>query len=141
MIDRFDIAADRIEHEVGEIARMVRAFARPAIIGATVFKRGLVDVFDRFLALGLEGKVRAAGQPALRGLAFGGGDEQFVGPEKVRTAAADRHAKGGKDGFVKAPAGRKVCDDELNVVDQATYVELLCCHGEILIFMKPRVAI
>jgi hypothetical protein len=74
----------------------------------------------------------AAGQGALRGHAVGRGYEQFVCPEIVFSATADGNIQALEDGFIKPPRGGEVSHYQLNVIYQATSVQLLCFHSLVL---------
>ena len=70
-----------------------------------------------------QSEMMAAGELALRRLAVGGRDEQFVGPEIVGLAAADGNLEYIEQGRIEAPAGVEIGNDEPDVIDQTSAVK------------------
>src|SRR5690606_28002434 len=119
----------RIENESGVVIRMIGAFPGCAVVRSAVGQRRLVERVDHAPVGGLEREVMTTGQLSLRGFAVYRRDEQLVRPEIAFAGAADRHAERLEDGGVEALRGGEIPHDQLNVIDQASPVQLLRFHS------------
>ena len=88
----------------------------------------ILTVEDHGVVGGLEGEMVAAGELAGGFGTIPGRDEEFVVPEMAVGAAAKRDAEHLEHRLVEGAAGGEVGDDQLDMVDQATAVELHRFH-------------
>src|SRR5690554_4914283 len=117
MKHRFDVVAVRVEHKGAVIAGMVITKARRTIILAAVGERCLVEGIDHGLIPSLESQMMPTGQLTRCGGAVGAGNHQFISPEKAVCGTADGYVQDVQDSGIETPAGGKILDHKLDVVD------------------------
>ncbi len=111
-----------IEHKRCIIARVVRTLAWCAVIGAARCDRGAMKTIDRHAILRLKCQMYSPRDNSGGSGAFGGGDEELVGPEIPWSLAAERNPDRIEDGAVKASTALEITRDELEMIDQTPAV-------------------
>src|SRR6266480_294092 len=83
MPHRLDVVSVGVEHECGVIAAVIGTKTRRPVVPAARLQRHVVETFDRGLAPGLEGEVKA------RGLGIGTVDVKLIDVEVVSPSPKD----------------------------------------------------
>ena len=113
-----DVVAVRIDYERSVVAGVIRALSWFAVGDAAGFYRGFEKLLHDFTARGLKREVNAASEMSLCRRAILGGHAQFVRPEEIIPASADRNSESREDSLVKSFAHRKVAHHELEMIEQ-----------------------
>src|SRR5690554_4886823 len=117
MKHRFDVVAVRVEYKGAVIAGMVVTKAWRAIVFPAMGEGCLVEGIDHGLIPSLESQMMPTGQLTRCSRAVGAGNHQFISPEKAVSGTADGYVQDIQDSGIEAPAGGKILDHKLDVVD------------------------
>lgn len=125
---RLDIIAIWIKKEGGVVPRMIVAQAWWSIIRPAIFETGFVEALDHGTIFSLKRHMMTPRELTLRSVAIRGRNEELIGPDIIRRLSRNWDAERCENGRVKATAGFKVSNDQLNVVNQTTTMEFLRFH-------------
>jgi hypothetical protein len=125
---RLNIIAIRIKKEGGVVPRMIVAQAWWSIIRPAIFETVFVEALDHGAIFGLKRQMVTPRKLPLRSVAIHGRNEELIGPDMIQRLSRNWDAERCENGRVKATAGFKVSNDQLNVVNQTTAMEFLRFH-------------